>query len=121
MYIMALIQIVIIPILLLGGGIFLFPYIFLLSESEGCALKIPLLNSTSEEMKLGLELVGWACNCLHPPKQQAKMCQHKHAYTEASLFVQVTLVGLNPLLLVSPDQKVLPVECLHAKFASYVQ
>lgn len=54
---MTLMQIVIMPTLLMGVGIF-FPYLFLLSQSKGCTLKIPLLKSTSEKMKLGLELVS---------------------------------------------------------------
>lgn len=36
---------------------FFSPYFFLLSQSKGRTLKIPLLNSSTEKRKFGLELV----------------------------------------------------------------
>lgn len=51
---------IVVPAFLMGVGIF-FPYFFLLSRSKGCTLIILdflLLNYTSEELNLWLELVS---------------------------------------------------------------
>lgn len=82
---MTLMQRVIIPTLLLGAGIFFFPLFFLVESEQRAYLE----NSPAKLQHWKEKVWVRACLlshsiCLHPSKQQAKMCQHKHTCTENS-------------------------------------
>lgn len=89
-------------------GFFFSPYFFLLSQSKGRTLKIPLLNSSTEKRKFGLELVYWAIVSAFILLSSGLKCVSTSTLALKSLYVAlVTLGSLEVLLPASPDHKAL--------------